>query len=267
MNKIKNLAHEFNQTNDGITRINSGYGLKAYTQPPMNADFGFNGYSSTWNWSTAYENAGVTDLSREFSGNEIGVEIKFSGSNIADFDGQGFSILCGGCSQYINVTFDMNMSIGQGKLTTFTDNTLRKDYLIGINGATSTADLGRAIFEGIKNSGRKPWDSVYDVSGTVNGNNEILSVTIDYARHNLRIAKNPNYDGTNAEYLFVKQNSPYLLILDSGTIMATGGPGSKDDLPAPVSTEIIDGKEYLMFYVYSESASHCCILARSIWSC
>lgn len=255
-NKIKNLAHEFTQTDATITKIESGYGLTAYTQPSMKADLGFNGYSSTWNWATAYENAGVTDLSRKFSGNEIGVEIKFSGTNITDFDGQGFSILCGGCSQYINVTFDMNMSIGQGTLTTFTDNTLRKDYLIGINGATSTADLGRAIFEGIKNSGRKPWDSVYDVSGTVNSNNEILSVTIDYARHNLRVAKNPNYDGTNAKYLFVKQNSPYLLILDSGTIMATGGPGSKDDLPDPISTEIVDGKEVQKINVDTAMVGH-----------
>lgn len=252
-NKIKELAHEFTQTNNAITKIESGYGLKAYTEPPMNADFGFNGYNSSWNWSTAYENAGVT-LSRKFTtSNETGVEIKFTG-DIADFDGQGFSILCGGCSQYINVTFDMNMSIGQGTLTTFTDNTLRKDYLIGINGATSTADLGRAIFEGIKNSGRKIYDSVYDVYDS--SNNEILSVTIDYARHNLRIAKNPSYDGTNAKYLFVKQNSPSLLILDSGTIMATGGPGSKDDLPAPVSTEIVDGKEVQKINVDKAMVGH-----------
>ena len=254
-NKIKYLAHEFNQTDATITKIESGYGLRAYTQPPMNADFGFNGNSSTWNWSTAYENAGVTDLSRKFNGNEIGVEIKFSG-DIAYFDGQGFSILCGGCSQYINVTFDMSMSIGQGTLTTFTDNTLRKDYLIGINGAKNTADLGRAIFEGIKNSGRKPWDSAFDVSGTVNGNNEVLSVTIDYARHNLRIAKNPNYDGNNAEYLFVKENNPSLLILDSGTIMATGGPGSKDDLPAPQSTQIVDNKEIQTINVDTATVGH-----------
>lgn len=124
-NKIKELAHEFTQTNDAITKIESGYGLTAYTKPPMKADFGFNGYSSTWNWSTAYENAGVKDLSKKFiSGNEIGVEVKFSGTNITDFDGQGFSILCGGCSQYINITFDMNMSIGQGTLTTLAENVI-----------------------------------------------------------------------------------------------------------------------------------------------
>ncbi len=56
---------------------------------------------------------------------ETGVEIDFSNSTTADgsaltvpdsYDGQGFSILCGGCSQYINITFDKNASIGTGTL-------------------------------------------------------------------------------------------------------------------------------------------------------
>ncbi|MBQ6297229.1 MAG: flagellin [Selenomonadaceae bacterium] len=269
-NKIKNLAHSFTQTDDTTTKIDSGSDLRAaYMQPPMNADFGFK--DSSWNWTANYranwtENNETYTLlsvrtSRYTNNKEIGVEIDFSsaeganGSVADDFDGQGFSILCSGCSQYINIVFDKSMNIGQGTLTTFTDNTLRKDFRVGIGDATSTDDLARAIFEGIKNSGRKPYDRDHDIYKKDSSGNiiELLSVEIDADRHNFRIAKNPNADG---KYLFIKEKSTRMLILDSGTIMATGGPGSKDDLPDPVSTEIIDGKEVQKINVDTAMVGH-----------
>jgi|GEM_PF-2953558 len=258
-NKIDNIAHGFVETDSSIEKITSGYRLTARTKPSMNADFGFYGRNSTWNWATVYRANGYTLTNNYYMNSlETGVEIIFNGGTVADFDGQGFSILCDGCSQYINITFDMSMSIGQGKLTTFTDNVLRQDYLIGISDATSTADFGRAIFEGIKNSGRSRADINGDVYGTdSNGNTELLSVEIDYDRHNFRIAKNPNYDGSsNAEYLFVKDKSNAMLFLDSGTIMATGSPGSKDDLPDPQSTQIVDNKEIQTINVDTATVGH-----------
>ena len=260
-NKIDEMAHGFVETDSSILRITSGSGLTARTKPSMKADFGFYGRNSTWNWSDAYRANGYALTSESTSyyinNKEMGVEIIFNGGTVAAFDGQGFSILCDGCSQYINITFDMSMSIGQGKLTTFTDNVLRKDYLIGINGVKNTSDLGRAIFEGIKNSGRKLYDIKYDIYGTDSSNNqEFLSVEIDADRHNFRIAKNPAYNGSNAEYLFVKDRSNAMLILDSGTIMATGSPGSKDDLPDPVSTQIVDNKEIQTINVDTATVGH-----------
>ncbi len=249
-NKVADLAHSFTETNESIKKITNKASLKSRTNPRIDSDFGFSGGNSSWNWVTAYTEKNVSlvgNMDYDFSRNEIGIELKFSdsvsGSSVADtFHEQGFTILCNGCSQYINVIFDKNMNIGQGTLTTFENNVLRKDFRVGIGNATSTDDLGRAIFEGIKNSGRKAEDIMYDISGTYtdsNGNTvtELLSVEIDKSRHNFRVAKNPNYDGTNAEYLFVKEKSYSMLFLDSGTILATGNEDSYDNLPQGTVTQ------------------------------
>lgn len=251
-NKVEDLAHSFTQTNDSISKINDEAGLKSRTNPRIDSDFGFSGSDSSWNWVTAYRRKGaslVGNMDYDFYRNEIGIKIEFgalqdnSGSIPDVFHDQGFSILCSGCSQYINVIFDKNMNIGQGTLTTFEDNVLRKDFRVGIADATSTNDLGRAIFEGVKNSGRKESDIRYDISGTYTDNDgntvtELLSVEIDKSRHNFRVAKNPDYDGTNAEYLFVKEKTYSMLFLDSGTILATGDENSKDNLPQGTVTQV-----------------------------
>ena len=250
-NKVADLAHSFTETNDSIKKITNKASLKSRTNPRIDSDFGFSGGNSSWNWVKAYTEKNVSlvgNMDYDFSRNEIGIELNFSdsssGGSVADtFHEQGFSILCSGCSQYINVIFDKTMNIGQGTLTTFENNVLRKDFRVGIGDATSTKDLGRAIFEGVKNSGRKAEDISYDISGTYtdsNGNTvtELLSVEIDKSRHNFRVAKNPNYDGTNAEYLFVKEKSYSMLFLDSGTILATGDEDSHDNLPQGTVTQV-----------------------------
>ena len=179
---------------------------------------------------------------------ETGVEIDFSGSTMADgsaltvpdsFHDQGFSILCGGCGQYINVVFDKNQNIGTGTLKIYSDGSQRRDYTIGIGDATSTDDLAKAIFEGVKNaSGRS---TLYDVSVVKDdGTSDTVCVGVDQA-HNVRIAKNPNYPAdSNSEYVFLKQYSPTLLFMEGGIIDATGGVGSKDDAPAGTETQLLD---------------------------
>ncbi len=178
---------------------------------------------------------------------ETGIEIDFSNSTTADgsaltvpdsYDGQGFSILCGGCSQYINITFDKNASIGTGTLKTYSGSQ-RRDYTIGIGGATTQSDLAKAIFEGVKNSsGRYTSYDVYVEDAS--GNRDIACVSVD-SSHNVRIAKNPDYPAnSNAEYIFLKDNSPDMLFIDSGVVEATGGAPSKDDAPDGNATKQLD---------------------------
>ncbi|MBR4382269.1 MAG: flagellin [Selenomonadaceae bacterium] len=190
------------------------------------------------------------------TGKETGVEIDFSGATPTDptvnfvvpdcFHKEGFSILCGGCRQYINIVFDKDMSIGTSTLSTSATDSLRKDYVIGIGGATTTDDLAEALFEGIANApGRSTANDIYVTYG--DGSKELVCVGVD-SNHNVRIAKNPNYSddptvagSSRAKYIFLKQSSPALDFFDGGTVEASGGRGSKDDVPAGTSVEELDG--------------------------
>lgn len=100
------LASNFSAISTGTVRISNptaGNGMKC--------DFGFYGATS-WTWKNQMQtnNSGVT-----FSGkivnsyNEMAVSMDFDlegVDEISDLDGEGFRILCGGCTQYINITFD-----------------------------------------------------------------------------------------------------------------------------------------------------------------
>ena len=252
-NKVENLTRSFTATNSSITSITNLADLKSNTKPKMDCDIGFSGNypypRSEWNWATNYsENLATGDYLVGGSTKtmmEIGVEINFgsatgySGSIPDAFHDQGFSILCNGCSQYINIVFDKTMNIGQGTLTTYTTDTLKKDFRVGIGDATSINDLGRAIFEGIQNSGRDPnKDSRYDTR--IQSTGEVVAVTIDKSRHNFRIAKNPNYNnGSSAEYIFLKDYGNSMLFIDSGTILAMGNEDSHDNLPQGTVTQTV----------------------------
>ena len=283
-NKVKNLAQGFKATtssvtlSDGNTSENSGgsstSSLTALTKPNMKADIGFTGSSSTWNWGNAYRSkvlsSGEALVSTYYvvpTTYETGVEIDFgaaqnvSGSTPDAFHDQGFSILCGGCPQYINIVFDKTMNIGQGTLKTYSNDTYKKDYRVGIGDATSEADLARAIFEGIANaSGRS---KMRDVSVLhANGTTELVCVSVD-PTHNLRIAKDPN---DTSKYLFLKTTSPAILFLDSGTILATGGTSSHDNLPQGTVTQVASGgqpeiqtinvNEYTSAQIWEDEESH-----------
>ena len=63
-------------------------------------------------------------------------------------DGQGFSIHCGTCDQYVNVVFDGTKTTSSWNNGSF-DNV---QYSIGIKGAKNIFDLPRVIFEGFANA-------------------------------------------------------------------------------------------------------------------
>lgn len=248
-NSVKELTRNFTALNSNTTPV-TATSLKSGTNPQMDCDIGFRGnYSSGWKWANDYRDKVLTPSGGTYSSSyassisETGVVIDFGSAKLENgsavnsidaFHNQGFSILCGACGQYINITFDKTMNIGSGTLKTYEDNSDKKDYTVGINGATSQADLARAIFEGIyASSGRS---TGYDVYATNNGNREIVCVSID-SNHNLRIAKNPD---NPSGYIFLKQYSPAMLFIDSGTVLAMGGQSSNDNLPQDTITQTAD---------------------------
>lgn len=168
----------------------------------------------------------ATEINFDSSHYEDGTKLKFPTS----FDDQGFCILCGACGQYINFTFDKDMAMGTATMKTYPNNYARKDYTIGIGGAKNTADLAKALFEGIsKAPGRSTLNDVYVEDS--NGNKELVCVSVD-PTHNLRIAKNPNYPAdSSSEYIFLKDYNPPLLFKEGGIIDATGDENSKDNAP------------------------------------
>lgn len=248
-NSVKELTRGFSALSNSGTR--SSTSLKSRTNPQMDCDMGFIGSSSAWNWAEAYRSKFASgddyySFSSIRSKKDMGVVIDFGSAKLEDgspvnsidsLHNQGFSILCGGCGQYINIVFDKTMNIGTGTLKTYSDNYYKKDYTVGINGATSQADLARAIFEGIKNSsGRRTSNDVYVEHS--DGSKDIVCVSIDPS-HNLRIAKNPD-SSSSSEYIFVKEYDFAMLFLDSGTVLAMGGQNSGDNLPQGTITQTAD---------------------------
>lgn len=91
-------------------------------------------------------------------------------------DGQGFSIHCGTCSQYINVVFD-----GTKTTSSWNDGAYNNvQYTIGIKGAKNLYDLPRVLFEGFANA-----------RGEAITNN---TVNIETKYHKITMIKDPIYD-------------------------------------------------------------------------
>lgn len=130
---------------------------------------------------------------------------------------QGFTILCGGCSQYINILFDANKTAAQSTYDTTTGvaedgstNYLAREFVIGVKGVKNSKDLANAVFEGIS---------------ICRGGDSIRS-SIDNL-HSLGIQRNS--DGK----VFITKNDHLELQFKEGTIS-----NPLKDPPEPVQVEI-----------------------------
>ena len=151
--------------------------------------------------------------------NNISVKLDFSGAKAAggaitypdSFDQQGFTILCSGCNQFINIRFDASIT-GSKYISSMpsAQNSYSSDheYVIGIQNVTNASELEDAVFSGIANAAGKPTDPMKPDTAT--------SVTID-TWHNVCIAKNAVGTG----YVLLKDSYPSLGIYDKGTYLGT----------------------------------------------
>lgn len=200
--------------------------------------------------------------------NQIGVKIEFDLSQVpslSDLHEEGFAILCGGCGQYMNFTFDT--SIGVSDSTFVRDSTDRDkgDYVIGIRDVDLSVehDLAKAIFEGVANCALEDRNStggrevdkqdIYALdSSATPPTSAIVNAVVD-GNHGLRVARNPSGEG----YVFLKDNGPMMDFITKGRILAVEYPGETDDLfePDEKSIPIVEETEITIgapIYEYSE---------------
>ena len=98
---------------------------------------------------------------KQFTGGNISVQLDFSdmtlsGSYPSALTGQGFTILCNRCKQYINIIFDANKTSAQstynptaGVAEDGSINDLAREYVIGVKGVNNASALAGAIYDGI----------------------------------------------------------------------------------------------------------------------
>ncbi|MBR2178816.1 MAG: flagellin [Selenomonadaceae bacterium] len=149
--------------------------------------------------SSSYSSNGSSKIAVriDFSGMETadGNEIDFSDEeSVANLNGQGFTILCGRCNQFINIKFNTESAD-----TTYGSAAGRygsREYEIGLaNFGSSEEEFIAAIFDGISKAKGKPTSSYYASVGDT-GNSVILDKS-----HDVRMAKDD--DGN---YYFLKND-------------------------------------------------------------
>ena len=157
----------------------------------------------------------------------VSMDFDFTGiSNVEDLDGEGFSILCGGCDQYINITFDKDLNVAESVYELSDTDAAKSTYTIGIADVTTLDKdaLSEAIFNGVNAahtnsaSSTNNFDSyntsIYD---SENDTTELVATLID-PRHNVRVALNPD-TSTGSKYIFVKEASPPIDFVSKGTVV------------------------------------------------
>ena len=207
--------------------------VKAYNG--MSCDFSFYNVGS-WNWEkvmaevAAESNATLSGRLTTYP--ELGVSMDFNLSGVEDvsqLDDQGFSILCEGCSQYVNIKFDSSLNNSESTYATATINpSYNMEYKIGVKDLSSLNSdaLSEAIFEGLRaahtTSGSYTASDTYLVNS--DGTQTSISTYID-RNHDLRVALNPYYDESNSsngsKYVFLKQYSPSMNFISKGTVLTT----------------------------------------------
>lgn len=176
----------------------------------------------TWNYWTAIGQQMPGTAQRS----QIAVSMDFSGLSInypSALDGTGFCIACGDCSQYINIIFDASTTA-----TTYTStpapppgkvsNSFAREFTIGVQNVTNSADLAKAIFDGIQSVQSQIPLSMYQISNAVDTTSS--NILID-TFHYLRLAE------INGSYYFLKNDDKHAIQFINGVY---GGPRNEFDI-------------------------------------
>jgi flagellin len=182
--------------------------------------------SGTWNYWSATGQTNPTSGQRS----QIAVAMDFSALASVipgGVDGKGFSILCGACDQYINITFDASTATSSYTSTVTPPpgepaNPSARAFTIGIQNVTSAAGLAKAVFDGISSLQNQ-------VSPTGTGNTA-TNVRID-SQHDLRLAE------INGSYYFLKDDDQCEMQFLDGLY---GGPKNEfSEIPDILGTPLI----------------------------
>ena len=148
--------------------------------------------------------------------------LSINGSYPDGLHGQGFSILCDGCPQYINIRFDATKATSQSTYDNTpntapdgTVNDMAREFIIGVKDVTDGSQLAGAIFDGISavsNQIEKSFQSKigFSLNGSRNSSSNHQNTADDIlvnAAHSLRIRRESN----GKIYLTKKSNAIQIL--------------------------------------------------------
>ena len=142
-----------------------------------------------WSWAAEWLGSALTMSSQR---DQFAVSLDFSGMTAMmnypqTLHEQGFSILCGGCEQFINIVFDATKSAAEstyGRPHGGQGNGQAREFVIGVKNVQSAEDLPEAILEGVYANASETSSPYYDSSTPDN-------VQVDF-NHQLRIARDPD---------------------------------------------------------------------------
>ena len=125
-----------------------------------------------------------------------------SGTYPDTLHGQGFAILCSGCSQYINIRFDASKTSAQSTYNNTPNtsangqtNTLSREFTIGVKDVKNGSELANAIFEGVSAVSSQ-------IKGSYATQNTPDNLLLDNS-HNVRIKR----DSSNGKVYLTKYGS------------------------------------------------------------
>lgn len=221
----KSLNGVYNLVNNFYAAYQTTEGSQWYPRSPevygIRVDKSF-GASSGSNFS-------YTNNSTSSQGIQGAVVMDFSAATILGelpkaLNDQGFCITCGGCSQYINIKFNSNISASESTYQNpYGDTESRQSYepnpvqfVIGVKDVKDISQLPKAIFDGISNA---------KVEGTNLDENTDNNVLVD-AQHELRLAKDPS---NSNRYIFLKESSSYLNIQFMNRLIISETSGEEEE--------------------------------------
>ena len=220
------ITRPINTIGDSMNKYSEGFSVGSpncsktnsrYTGYGLTADVAFSGNGNTWDdtpfvdglqWSNG------TDLSIY---EDIAVKMDFSKVPMnSSLHNGGFSILCGGCSQFVNIQFDSTINSSQSSRSRMPDGSDQPiNYKIGIAGVSDMGQLAEAIFDGVK--------AIDGSRYRINSNGaEILMLDLN---HNVNLMKR------NGTYYITKNASPQLCVYNS--LIKESGDG--DDIQRPLT--------------------------------
>ena len=193
-----------------------------------------------WSWSqewikAGHDGTGYTSQVGQFAVNMDFSGMEYTGSLPEALHDQGFVILCGTCSQFINVKFDATTTTSSFNPDYCDRGTVGYDapceFTIGVAGVTNTDELEEAVFKGFYSVS----DSIINPGWDPTTEDNVL-IESDYV-HQLRVAKDPH---DTSKYLFLKDNS-HLQFLT--------GLMTKDGLaPLPERKDLVEGKPLIIHH-------------------
>lgn len=226
---------------DIVAAFKASYNALENTKPEM-TNYKSSASSPKWIFNTDKSFTRVDKSISNFS-----VEINFSlmkvkGDYPRALNGQGFTIFCSGCPQYINILFDASRTAAESKYDKTaglaedgSHNDMAREFIIGVKDVRSAEDLPEAIFQGISavsdeiersfkayyRGTVKPSSTGYSYRSTISASDGILI----NASHSLRIRRDPD---NPSKILFTKNDSFYMMFKE-GTV---ANPLIDPDIPA-----------------------------------